>query len=55
MIRIWILTNGDRFKISSVAEDKVILSNGLRSLTLDSKQPLHLDYAYTTTVHSSQA
>ncbi|HAT9646616.1 TPA: conjugative relaxase [Legionella pneumophila subsp. pneumophila] len=48
------LANGDRFKIASVAEDQVILSNGLRSLTLDSKQPLHLDYAYTTTVHSSQ-
>ncbi|RUR12571.1 conjugative transfer relaxase/helicase family protein [Legionella septentrionalis] len=48
------LANGDRFKISSVAEDQITLSNGLRSVALDSKQPLHLDYAYATTVHSRQ-
>lgn len=48
------IANGDRFKIASVSHNQIIITNDQRTLTLDLKQPLHMDYGYTTTVHSSQ-
>jgi conjugative relaxase-like TrwC/TraI family protein len=48
------LANGDRFKVSSVMPDEITLENGSREIKLNPKQALHLDYAYATTVHSSQ-
>ncbi len=48
------LANGDRFKVSSVMPDEITLENGSREVKLNPKQALHLDYAYATTVHSSQ-
>jgi hypothetical protein len=48
------LANGDRFKVCSVMPDTITLANDHREVKLDPKQALHLDYAYATTVHSSQ-
>ena len=48
------IANGDRFKITSVSSHQIVITNGQRTVNLDPKQPLHLDYAYATTVHSSQ-
>ena len=48
------IANGDRFKIASVTADEITITNGPRTVSIDPKQPLHLDYAYATTVHSSQ-
>ncbi len=48
------IANGDRFKIASMSPNQIIITNGQRTVNLDPKQPLHLDYAYATTVHSSQ-
>lgn len=48
------LANGDRFKVESVDDKGVTLSNGARSVRLDSDQPLHITYAYASTVHGSQ-
>ena len=48
------LVNGDRMKIESVTPYSIELSNGKRHVTLSTEKPLHIDYAYATTVHSSQ-
>lgn len=48
------IANGDRFKIVSVLSHQISITNGQRTVHLTSKEPLHLDYAYATTVHSSQ-
>ena len=48
------IANGDRFKIASVSPHQIVITNGQRTVSLDPKQPLHMDYAYATTVHSSQ-
>ena len=48
------VANGDRFKVASVSSQQITLTNGERSMTLDPTSPLHIDYAYATTVHSSQ-
>lgn len=48
------VANGDHFKVAEISSDQVTLTNDERTITLDSNQPLHLDYAYATTVHSSQ-
>lgn len=48
------LANGDRFKIAAVAPNQITIENKQRTVKLDPKRSLHLDYAYATTVHSSQ-
>ena len=48
------IANGDRFKIASVSPHQIVITNDQRTVNLDPKQPLHMDYAYATTVHSSQ-
>lgn len=48
------IANGDRFKIVSVSPHQIVITNDQRTVNLDPKQPLHMDYAYATTVHSSQ-
>lgn len=48
------IANGDRFKITSVSAQQIVLTNGQRMVSLDQKQPLHMDYGYATTAHSSQ-
>ncbi len=48
------LANGDRFKIISVSRVQINIANEQGTVTLDPQKPLHLDYAYATTAHSSQ-
>jgi conjugative relaxase-like TrwC/TraI family protein len=48
------IANGDRFKIASISPQQISITNGSRTVKLDSQDPLHLDYAYASTVHSSQ-
>ena len=48
------LANGDRFLVLSVSPDMVTLTNERRVVTLPASRPLHLEYAYATTIHSSQ-
>lgn len=48
------IANGDRFKIAAISPAQISITNDQRTVNLDSKKPLHLDYAYATTVHSSQ-
>ncbi|MCX7116360.1 MAG: AAA family ATPase, partial [Legionellales bacterium] len=48
------VANGDRFKVTSVSPQQLIVTDGKRSMALDPASPLHIDYAYATTVHSSQ-
>jgi ATP-dependent exoDNAse (exonuclease V) alpha subunit len=48
------LANGDRFKVAEVRPEKVTLEGGGRHVELQTDKPLHLDYAYATTVHGAQ-
>jgi hypothetical protein len=49
------VSNGDRFKVAEVAADKVTLENAAgQRIQLAADKPLHVDYAYASTVHSSQ-
>ncbi|WP_427047328.1 MobF family relaxase [Halomonas casei] len=49
------LANGDRFSVVSSQNDELKLKNDEgREVTLSGEKALHLDYAYATTVHSSQ-
>src|SRR5699024_10479761 len=48
------LANGDRMKVVAVEDQKVIVTDGKRNVELPTEKPLHVDYAYATTVHSSQ-
>ena len=48
------VANGDRFKVASVSPQQLMLTKGQRTITLDPTSPLHIDYAYAITVHSSQ-
>jgi ATP-dependent exoDNAse (exonuclease V) alpha subunit len=53
------LTNGDRMRVDGIHGGVVKLSRlgeegGPRTLELLSNKPLHLELAYTSTVHSSQ-
>lgn len=48
------LANGDRAIVRGVSKDKVVLAMGERQVELPARGPLHVDLAYTTTVHSSQ-
>jgi ATP-dependent exoDNAse (exonuclease V) alpha subunit len=45
---------GDRFKVVSVAPNQITIENQHRTVKLNPKRSLHLDYSYATTVHSSQ-
>jgi len=48
------VANGDRFTVTNVGKDDIVLSNGQREVRLPTEKPLHLDYAYASTVHSAQ-
>jgi conjugative relaxase-like TrwC/TraI family protein len=48
------LANGDRFMVAAVEHGKIVLENGNRHVEMETDKPLHLDYAYATTVHSAQ-
>jgi len=48
------LTNGDRFRVSELSHGEIEISNARNSIVLSTKDLLHLDHAYATTVHSSQ-
>lgn len=48
------VTNGDRFKVSKLADGEIEISNARHNVALNAKDFLHLDHAYATTVHSSQ-
>jgi len=48
------VANGDRFTVVEADKAKIVLSNGERTIRLPTEKPLHLDYAYVSTVHSAQ-
>ena len=48
------INNGDRFTVTSIAKDRITLTNDKKSCDLSPNKPLHLDYCYATTVTSSQ-
>lgn len=48
------LANGDRFTVKSVSAQEVVLAGEKRELRLPADKPLHVDYAYASTVHSAQ-
>ena len=50
------LTNGDRFRVKSIYGGTVQLESpeGQRVVHLDARKALHLELAYSSTVHSSQ-
>lgn len=49
------VANGDRFKVVGITPEAVTLENTAgRRVELAADKPLHLDYAYASTVHSSQ-
>jgi ATP-dependent exoDNAse (exonuclease V) alpha subunit len=48
------LANGDRFTVAAVSRNGVTLADGRRTVELPADRPLHLDHAYSTTVHGSQ-
>ena len=50
------VTNGDRFRVAGIdrVARTVTIEDGKRQVVLDSSKPLHLDHAYSMTVHSAQ-
>lgn len=48
------LANGDRFTVARVAAGEITLRSENRTLKLSTDKPLHVDYAYASTVHGSQ-
>jgi len=48
------IANGDRFTVVDVEQDKITFESQERRIELSTNKPLHLDYAYATTVHSAQ-
>lgn len=48
------LANGQRLKVLAVRSDQVTLTDGTRQVHMPANQPLHLDHAHATTVHSAQ-
>ena len=48
------LVNGQLAKVVAIEASTVTIETGGRNITLPIDQPLHLDYAYTTTAHSAQ-
>lgn len=48
------IANGDRFTVARVTDGAVTLKSPQRSIELSTDKPLHVDYAYASTVHGSQ-
>lgn len=48
------LANGDRFTVKSVGQQGIVLASDKREVRLPADKPLHVDYAYASTVHSAQ-
>ncbi|WP_017158660.1 MobF family relaxase [Xanthomonas phaseoli] len=48
------LANGDRFTVKSVGKQEIVLTSDKREVRLPADKPLHVDYAYASTVHSAQ-
>lgn len=48
------VANGDRFTVERVTTGEVTLRGANRTIKLPADKPLHVDYAYAATVHSSQ-
>ncbi|WP_417276799.1 MobF family relaxase [Castellaniella sp.] len=48
------MVNGQLARVAGIEADTVTLETSGRQITLPTDQPLHLDYAYTTTAHSAQ-
>lgn len=48
------LANGDRFTVKSIGQQEIVLANDKREVRLPADKPLHVDYAYASTVHSAQ-
>ncbi|KLA90033.1 conjugative relaxase [Xanthomonas euvesicatoria pv. euvesicatoria] len=48
------LANGDRFTVKSVGQQEIVLASDKREVRLPADKPLHVDYAYASTVHSAQ-
>lgn len=49
------VSNGDRVRVLEVNEASLTVENGRgRRIELDGSRPLHIEHAYTTTVHSAQ-
>lgn len=46
--------NGDRFTVKSVGSQEILVADGKREVRLPVDRPLHVDYAYASTVHSAQ-
>ena len=49
------INNGDRFTVKKITKNDVTLTHQKKSFKLSTRQPLHLDHAYATTVASSQS
>lgn len=48
------LANGDRFTVKSIGQQEIVLASEKREVRLPADKPLHVDYAYASTVHSAQ-
>ncbi len=48
------LANGDRFTVAGLTGASIVLQSDKRQVLIPRNQPVHLDYAYVTTAHSSQ-
>lgn len=48
------VANGDRFTVKAATAAEIVLNDGKRDLRLPADKPMHLDYAYASTVHSAQ-
>jgi len=48
------LVSGQLAKVVAIEAATITIETGGRRITLPTNQPLHLDYAYTTTAHSAQ-
>ncbi len=48
------LANGDRFRVVSASPTEISLTDERRVVTLPASRVLHLEHAYSTTIHSSQ-
>jgi len=48
------LVNGGRFTVARVSREAVTIESSTRRVELPADRPLHLDYSYATTIHSSQ-
>ncbi|EBZ8659949.1 TPA: conjugative relaxase [Escherichia coli] len=48
------VANGDRVTVAAIKNDQLHLKIDDREIVLNTKEKLHLDYAYVSTVHSAQ-